>query len=302
VTAREATAQEGGSRLSGEARGVLAVVVASVAWSTAGLAQRGLEVSPATQVAGRAAFAAIALFVLLVVLERGRIWVSLATMGVAGLGFAACTAVASGLFVLALNYTTVANVLFMQALAPLLAALVARVFLGEAVSPRTWSAMAIAMAGVALMVGGPDRSSAAGIVLPIVMTASFAVAIVIARHRRDVSMVPGTFVSQVLVVAVAAPFASAAGVSADDVTLLAFLGIFQIGLGLGLLTVAARLIPPAEVALISLLEVVLGPLWVWLAYDEQPGASTVAGGVIVLAAVAVQALGDLRPSWARRSG
>jgi drug/metabolite transporter (DMT)-like permease len=281
---------------------VLAVAVASVAWSTAGLAQRGLEVSPATQVAGRAVFAAIALFVLLAVLERGRTWSSLASMGVAGLGFAACTALASGLFVLALNYTTVANVLFMQALAPLLAAVVARVFLGEAVSPRTWSAMAIAMAGVALMVGGPDRSSIAGIVLPIVMTASFAVAIVIARHRRDVSMVPGTFVSQVLVVAVAAPYAGTAGMSADDVTLLAFLGVFQIGLGLGLLTVAARLIPPAEVALISLLEVVLGPLWVWLAYDEQPGTSTIAGGVIVLMAVAVQALGDLRPSWARRSG
>jgi drug/metabolite transporter (DMT)-like permease len=270
------------------------VGVAALAWSTAGLVQRSLDVSPATQVAGRALFSSIALLGLLVVLERSNAWSSLMSMGRAGLGYAVCTALASGLFVLALNHTTVANVLFMQALAPLLAALIARVFLGETVSARTWSAMAIALAGVGLMVGGPDSSSTAGVVLPIVMTASFAVAIVIARHRRDVSMVPGTFVSQLMVLAVALPFASTVGMSADDVGLLAFLGIFQIGLGLGLLTVAARLIPPAEVALISLLEVVLGPLWVWLAYDEQPGRTTVIGGLVVLAAVAVQALGDLR--------
>jgi drug/metabolite transporter (DMT)-like permease len=97
-----------------------------------------------------------------------------------------------------------------------------------------------------------------------------------------------------VVVLAALPFVSVAGASAHDVTLLAFLGICQIGLGLGLLTVGARLIPPAEVALISLLEVVLGPVWVWLAYVEQPGRSTVVGGMVVLVAVAVQAAGDLR--------
>jgi drug/metabolite transporter (DMT)-like permease len=64
------------------------------------------------------------------------------------------------------------------------------------------------------------------------------------------------------------------------------------GIGLAFLTIGARLIPPAQVAIISLLEVVLGPLWVWLAYDERPGASTLAGGAIVVAAVLVQALGS----------
>ena len=61
------------------------------------------------------------------------------------------------------------------------------------------------------------------------------------------------------------------------------------GVGLALLTVGARLIPPAQVAVISLLEVVLGPLWVWLAYDERPSAATVAGGAVVVVAVVVQA-------------
>ena len=282
------------SRVPPHARGQLAIVVAALAWSTAGLLQRGLDVAPGTQVAGRAAFAAVALLGLVWLLERGRMWTAFRSMGRAEAGFAACTAVASGTFMLALNYTTVANLIFMQALAPLLAAVIARVALGEPVSGRTWSATVMALGGVALMVGGPGSSSATGQLLALAMTLAFAIAVVIARHRRDISMAPATCVSQLLVLAAAAPFAEAAAVSAHDLWLLALLGVGQIGLGLGCLTIGARLIPAAEVALISLIEVVLAPLWVWLAYGEQPGTATLAGGAIVLAAVAVQAGGERR--------
>jgi drug/metabolite transporter (DMT)-like permease len=270
------------------------VAGAALAWSTAGVVQRDLDVSAGTQVAGRSLFAALALLGLVVLLERRRTWTAFRAMGRAELGFVACAAVSSGTFMLALNYTSVATVLFMQAVAPLLAALIARVALGEGIAGRTWAAMAIALGGVTLMVGGPDAPSASGQLLALLVTVSFAGGIVIARHRRDISMAPATCVSQVVVVLAALPFVSVAGASAHDVTLLAFLGICQIGLGLGLLTIGARLIAPAEVALISLLEVVLGPVWVWLAYDEQPGRSTIVGGMVVLVAVAVQAAGDLR--------
>jgi drug/metabolite transporter (DMT)-like permease len=74
---------------------------------------------------------------------------------------------------------------------------------------------------------------------------------------------------------------------------LAALGVGQMGIGLAFLTIGARLIPPAQVAIISLLEVVLGPLWVWLAYDERPSPATLAGGAIVVAAVVVQAVGGV---------
>ena len=66
----------------------------------------------------------------------------------------------------------------------------------------------------------------------------------------------------------------------------------QIGLGLIFLTIGARLIPAAEVALITLLEIVLGPLWVWIALGEQPSATTLVGGGIVLAAVVIQTVGE----------
>jgi drug/metabolite transporter (DMT)-like permease len=139
------------------------------------------------------------------------------------------------------------------------------------------------------MVLGSIGGGSLAVVLPIVMTASFAVVIVITRSRRDVSMMPATCASQALVAIVAIPFVSPASVSTTDIGLFFALGTFQMGAGLALLTVGARLLPPAEVALLSLLEVVLGPIWVWLAYAQQPTTATLIGGAIVAAAVVVQA-------------
>ena len=272
-------------------RGRLYVALAAIAWSTAGLFQRELTVGLATQLAGRALFAVLALLAFVAVAERGRVVDAFAAIGRAGLAVAALMAASSGAFIAALNYTSVANVLFLQALAPVLAAVLGT-FVGEPVRRRTWVAMAIAVAGVALMVGGPSRPSLVGLVLSLLMSVSFAGTIVITRHQRQVSMAPATCLSQALVFVFAAPFASARSIGSEDLGLLAGLGVTQIGLGLIFLSIGARLIPAAEVALITLLEIVLGPLWVWIALSEQPSATTLAGGAIVLAAVVIQAVGE----------
>ena len=271
--------------------GRLAILLAAVAWSTAGLGQRGLDASAVTQVAGRAFFAALALFAIVLAMERRGTMRAFLGMGRSGLAMTVFLAISSGAFLLALNHTSVANVLFMQAAAPMLAALLGWVLISEPVDARTWAALLLAGAGVAVMAAGSLDAAIAAVGLPLLMTASFAVVIVIARHRRDVSMMPATCASQVLVVVVCAPFVTLGSVSGGDWAILAALGVGQMGLGLAFLTIGARLIPPAQVALISLLEVVLGPLWVWLAYDERPSAATLAGGAIVVAAVVVQTVG-----------
>jgi drug/metabolite transporter (DMT)-like permease len=212
-------------------------------------------------------------------------------IGRAGLAIAVLMAASSGAFIAALNYTTVANVLFLQALAPVLAAIFGTL-VGERVSRRTWIATAIAIAGVALMVGGPSHPSALGFGLSLFMSVSFAGTIVITRHQRHVSMAPATCLSQVLVFVCAAPFASASSIGGKDLLLLMGLGVTQIGLGLIFLSIGARLIPAAEVGLITLLEIVLGPLWVWIFLGEQPSATTLTGGAIVLGAVVIQATGE----------
>ena len=149
--------------------------------------------------------------------------------------------------------------------------------------------MLMAAVGVGAMVIGSFHAGPLAVALPIVMTFSFAIVIVLTRYRRDVSMMPATCASQALVVVVVAPFASFGSATGSDWGIFFALGVFQMGLGLALLTVGARLLAPAEVALLSLLEVVLGPLWVWLAYSERPTTATLVGGAVITAAIVVQA-------------
>jgi drug/metabolite transporter (DMT)-like permease len=279
-------------------RGQLFVVLAAIAWSSAGVVQRELSVDTATQLAGRAVFAALALTLFVAVLSRGHLVAPFRAIGVAGLGVAATTAIASGMFILALNHATVANVLFLQAASPVAAALLAWFAFGESITRRTALAMAIALAGVALMVGGPGSGGVLGVTASLVMMLAFAVSIVIVRHRRDVSMLPAICLSQILVLAVAAPFSHPGSGTGRDLLLLVLLGVGQMGLSLAFVTMGARLLPASEVALITLLEVVLGPLWVWISISEEPAATAIAGGCVVILAVLLQATEKTRASAA----
>ena len=269
-------------------RGQIYVALAAVAWSTAGVLQRQLTLDTATQVAGRAAFAGVALLAYVAVVDRGRVRDAFRSVGLAGVAVAVCVAVASGGFIAALNHASVARVLFILALSPVIAALLARVALGEPISRRTAFAMALALAGVTVMLGAPGEGSLAGDGLAFLCAFAFAVMVVITRWRHDVSMAPATCLSQVILVAVFLPFATPGDIGGGDVVWLVALGVGQIGLGFMLLTVGARLIPAAQVGLITLLEVVLGPLWVWLAVDERPSTLTFVGGAIVIVAIVIQ--------------
>ena len=263
-------------------RGRLFVALAAIAWSTAGLLQRELTVGVGTQVAGRAVFAVAGLFTYVAIAERGHVVRAFRAIGRGGIAVAVLMAISSSTFIVALNYASVANVLFFVALGPVLAAGMGTLA-GERVSGRTWIAMAIALAGVTLMIGGPGRPSALGTALGLLCAVSFAGSLVIIRHLRELSMAPATCLSQLIVLVVSAPFTHPGEVGGQDLSLL-------VGLGLIFVTIGARLIPAAEVALITLLEVVLGPLWVWIARGEKPSAATLVGGAIVLGAVVFQAV------------
>jgi drug/metabolite transporter (DMT)-like permease len=273
-------------------RGQVYVALAAVAWSTAGILQRELNVGLGTQVTGRAMFAFAALAIFVAVTQRHGLAEDIRGSGWAMLGVSVSTAIASASFIVALNYTTVARVLFLQAAAPMIAALLAWVMLGEPVSARSWGAMLIALAGVGVMVGAPGRGGILIDLLTIVIPFSFAISLVITRRHRHISMAPATCLAQVLIFVCAVPFAHPGSVDARNLVLLILLGAGQIGLGLALLSVGARLLPAAEIATITLLEVVLGPLWVWIFVSERPSPAILIGGAIVVMGVLLQASGE----------
>jgi drug/metabolite transporter (DMT)-like permease len=272
---------------SARSRGVVYTALAAMAWSLAGILQRQLHMSLASQLAERAVFASLAVFAFVAVAERGQVIRAFRAIGRPGLVIAVLMAVSSGSFITALNDTTVADVMVIQALVPLAAALLG-MLVGERVRPRTWGAMGVAVAGFAVMAGAPSRPGLAGMTFSFAAMLSYAATIVIARHKSDVSMAPATCLSQVLVFAAFAPFAHVAEMGGANLGYVALMGVVQMGLALVLLSMGARLIPAAEVALIAQLENVLGPLWVWLAGIEHPSAPTIAGGIVVIGAVCLQ--------------
>ncbi len=279
--------------------GAAFTALAAAAWSLAGILQRQLHMNLASQLAGRATFAFAALLVFVAIAERGRVVRAFQAIGRPGLAIAVLMAISSGAFITALDTTPVADVMIIMALAPLTAALLGLLG-GEPVSRKSWTALGIAVAGFAVMAGAPSRPGLLGMAFSFVAMLSFAATIVVARRRPDVSMAPATCLSQVLIFAAFAPFAHVSEVSGAGLRYLALLGVVQMGLGLFFLSLGARLIPAVEVALITQLENVLAPLWVWLAGLEHPAAPVIAGGIIVIGAVVFQVIPDRGGRAARR--
>jgi drug/metabolite transporter (DMT)-like permease len=287
--------------MSGEdaPRGRILVAAAAVCWSAGGLIARLVDTDPWTTVFWRGLFCAAFLAGVTAVRARDRALGVFLGMGASGLGMAACFAIASTCFIMALHRTSVANVLIIQSLSPFMAGLLGWAWMGERVAGRTWVAMTAALLGSAIMVSryfyaGAAAGSLGGDLLAFTVALAFAAATVILRGNRHVQMLPAAALAAALASAVASVSAQPGSAGAGDLLLLALFGAGQLGLGMILFTAGARRIPVAEAALIAVLESVLGPVWVWLAIGENPGAPSLLGGGIVLAALAGHTLADLR--------
>lgn len=276
--------------------GQILIVLASICWSTGGAFQRELTVDTVTQICGRAFVSCLTMVTMTWLQHRGSAVAAYRRLDRTGWAFALCLAGASGMFITALNRTTVANVLFTQAMAPFIAVVLSWLFLHERASRRTWLATAVAVAGVVIMVGGPGSGAVVGFIASGVMTILFALTIVIVRHQREISMAPAVALGQLLLCLSTIGFASFSTLTRKDVIVMVAMGVFQTGLGQVCFVVGARLLPAPEVALITLLEVVLAPAWVWLFYNEHPAVATLIGGAVVLVAVVYQTTEPATPS------
>jgi drug/metabolite transporter (DMT)-like permease len=225
---------------------------------------------------------------------RGGVPAAFRRLGWAGAAMAVCFATSMMSFIYALSLTTVAAVLIFQAAAPLIAAALAWAFLGERVAGIKLAAIVVSFIGVLVIVAGvPNLGSLWGVLVSALCGVSYAGTVVLARARPDVPTTEATVVALLIVGALTGPFA-AMTMPPSSFGLLAVFGTFQMGLALIMFTTGVRLIPAADAGLISVLESALGPLLVWLAFGEVPGATTLAGGAVILAAVIVAAKTERR--------
>ncbi len=280
-------------------RAIGLMVAAPILWSIAGVVTRHLESAGRWEVSfWRSLFAAA--FVLAALLyTRGRsAWDAVRATGGYGILSGAMWAIMFVAFMLALLTTTTANTLIVNSIAPLLTALLARAVLREPIAPRTWAAIVLAISGILWMFGsgfaGGEPRHVAGMLIALAVPLAAAVNLVTLKHAgRSVDLIPSVLLGGVFSAALTLPFALPFSASAHDVLLLALLGCVQLGLPCMMLVRASPHLSAPEIALLALIEVVLGPLWVWLGAGEAPAAATLAGGALVLAALLLNELAAL---------
>ena len=286
-------------------RGVVLVLLAGVIWSTGGLLVRLIEAAGAWQILFYRSLS-LALFLVLVlsIRNKGALLSAFRAAGLAGLVAGLCLVLAFGGFIFAIINTTVASALFLLSAAPFGAAALGWALLGEAVHRRTWLAMSLAMIGIAVMVGdGLGTGRMAGNLAALVAAAGFAGFTVALRWGRASDMLPAVCNGAAIATLLALVFClfgeawgggQGLGVSPRDFLLSSLMGVAQIGCGMVLYIMGSRHVPAAELTLLSLTEVVLGPIWVWLGVGEVASGRSLLGGAIVLLAVAAMALGARR--------
>ena len=282
---------------------IVLMVIAPTLWSIAGVVTRHL--SPELQLHGRfeitfwrSLFAALTVGAYLAVVRRD-FFPALRHAGLPGLLSGAMWATMFVCFMLALTLTSTANTLVVLAVAPLVTALLARAWLHTAIARQAWFAIAIAMAGIVWMFAGNLRiespASVLGMAIAFGAPLASAVNVVILKKRGvAVDLVPAVFLGGVISAALMLPLALPLIATPGDLALLGLLGFAQLGLPCMLLVMAARHLAATEVALLALLEVVLGPIWAWLGAGEVPASATLSGGLLVLLALVVNAAGGRR--------
>ena len=284
-------------------RAVLAMIAVTLMWSIAGVVTRHLEAARSFEVTfWRSAFTVLALAVLLPVLRgRAALLRSLRDGGPTLWLSGVCWCVMFTAFMVAITMTTVANVLVTMAIAPLLTALIARVFLGHRLAVRTWAAIAVAGIGIAWMyareVRGADATHLLGTLVALAVPIAAAINWVAIQHTRldiDVDLLPAVLIGAVLSALLSLPFALPFAASAHDLGLLALLGVVQLAIPCLLSVAAARHLSAPEASLLALLEVIFGVAWAWLGAGETPAVHVLGGGALVLVALAANEAASLR--------
>ncbi len=275
---------------------VIVALVLAAGWSTTGLVFRLIEEAGALEVVfyrGLALASAITSFVAfryrINTLRAFRAIGWPGVIGGAGLGFASVT------FIMAIDHTTIANISFLVATAPFIVGALAWIVMRESMGRRTVLASAIAMGGVALMVwegfaGGSWEGNL--LALACALLASFYV--VACRFGRGRDMVPTVAVSGMMAAAAAALTADHLSISFHDLALCLIQGVFISAVCNGLFTLAARHLPAAELTLLSMVESVLSPFWVFLFLSEVPTLLTIIGGAVIMAAISFHAFLPVR--------
>ena len=280
--------------------GILLVLTAGFLWSFQALIIRQIVVADAWEVLTWRSLAMVpVLLAFLAWRSGGSPWPAIRQTGLAGVLGGIGLVVAMGGTILAFQTTTIANAAFLLAAWPFLAALLDRLILGEAVAPHTWLAIGLALVGIYIMVAdGLAAGALVGNIAGLAAALGFAGFSVALRWRRATDSLPTVLFGAGLAVVAGAMGTWQGGdmlaIPATDLMWCILMGAVTLSGGMILYTFGSRVVPSAELALMSNTEVLLAPFWVWLILDETASSATLVGGGMVLMAILFNAFSGVR--------
>ena len=278
------------------------VVAAGVLWSVQGLIFRQIDTAGTWAVLfWRSVGMVPVLLAFLAWRAGGSPMPAIRKVGLAGAlgGLGLVGAFAGAIF--SIQATTIANAVFLFAASPFLTALLGWVVLGERVRPATWAAIGVALVGIFVMVReglAVGSGAMAGNVAALLSALGFAVFTVTLRWRKLDDSLPSVLLGGIFSIfagwLVAGHLGQALAVPVADAVWSMAMGAVTLSGGMVLYTLGSRVVPAAELALLSNIEVMLAPFWVWLLLGETATAWTLVGGAILMVAVIFNGLSGAR--------
>ena len=284
-------------RLSQHGKGVLLMTGATLCWASAGMLVRNMHLARGWEITfWRSLFMTLFVLAVLVAQYRGATLDRIRAVGKPGVIVSLLWALMYVCFILALGRTTVANVLVLTCISPFAASLLGWLFLRERIPARTWVAMIVTCAGIALMFAESiDGGGLEGNLIALAIPVAFACNVVILRSMHaSVDMIPTLVLSGLFSMLLTVPLAVPFEATAWDFALLAIMGVVQLGIGCLLMLAAAPRLKAAEIGLLAVLEIVFGTLSTWWLVGERPGRVALIGGLVVIGALIVNELIGLR--------
>ena len=274
-------------KYNNEIFGAICLLAAGFFLSFGGLLIRLIEDASTMQVTSyRSVTFSLMALLYIVIKFKSRTRQAFINIGSSGLLLALIVGTSNIFFVYGMSNTTVTNAVFLMSTGPLWAALASYFFLKKIVGLKTIIAITGSMIGIAVMFSqGLQSSNYLGNIIILGVPICFAFQLTLINKRSDIDYMPSTFLAGIFVVLVGVLTITDHSISTRDLSIILFMGAFQVGLGFVLITIGSRYIPPHRAALYILLEPVLAPIWAWVGVGETPQIIELIGGLIVFAFV-----------------
>ncbi len=267
---------------------ILFLVLTAILWSSSGLLVKIISWQPLSILSGRSILSSVVFWIFLKYPTRFN-WTRLQVTGaVAYVG-------AQIFFIMATKLTTAANAIFLQYTLPIYIVLFGYWFLNERPQRADWISLIVIFAGLFLFFGDDlNFDGFSGNILAIVSGMAMALLMLCMRKQKDGTPANTILLGNILGAVIGLPFLFQESYSLPNLGIIAYLGIFQIGLSFVLYSIAIKQVQALEATLILTLEPILNPLWVFLVIGETPGKLALIGGMIVIGAVTARAVVSVR--------